>query len=107
MIAKKEPKINGEEYKPKRSISTKIGNEVEEENFNSKILKSRHRKTASSYFLGSYVSGKELSKFLQEYKETNHDNNNSGNEKKCKMNDLKDENNYNNFNKENENNKYL
>ena len=105
MIAKKEPKINGEEYKPKRSISTKIGNEVDEENFNSKILKSRHRKTASSYFLGSYVSGNELSKFLQEFNGKNCDNhNNSGFEKKCEINDLKDDNNYNNINKGNENN---
>ena len=74
MLTKKETKINGEIYKPKRSISSKIGNEEDEENINSKKLKSRHRKTASSYFLGSYISGNELNKFLQEYKEANDEN---------------------------------
>ena len=32
MLTKKETKINEEKYKPKRSISSKIGNEDEEEN---------------------------------------------------------------------------
>ena len=104
MLTKKETKINEEKYKPKRSISSKIGNEDEEENLNSKKLKSRHRKTASSYFLGSYISGNELNKFLQEYKESNSENNNPNNknlnenglikqknlniEKKCELNDF-------------------
>ena len=79
MITNKVSKINGEIYKPKRSISSKIGNEVEEDNINNKKIKSRHRKTASSYFLGSYVSGNELNKFLQEYKESNNQNNNQNN----------------------------
>ena len=122
MLTKKETKINGEIYKPKRSISSKIGNEEDEENINSKKLKSRHRKTASSYFLGSYISGNELNKFLQEYKEANDENidvnnkNFNGNnlikeknlniDKKCEENDI---NNYLflekkvNVNKENEN----
>ena len=71
MITNKEPKNKGDLYKLKRSISSKIGNEVDEDNFNIKKSKSRHRKTASSYFLGSYISGNELNKFLQEYKENN------------------------------------
>ena len=122
MLTKKETKINGEIYKPKRSISSKIGNEEDEENINSKKLKSRHRKTASSYFLGSYISGNELNKFLQEYKEANDENVDSNNknfnennlikeknlniEKKCEANDINSnlfaEKNG-NMNKENEN----
>ena len=122
MITKKESKINGDIYKQRRSISSKIGNEEEENNIDSKKLKSRHRKTASSYFLGSYVSGNELNKFLQDFKEANCENNNSKNkiqnevdlsnknnlniDKKCNICDLKDllsEKN-DNFNQENENN---
>ena len=118
MITNKEPKNKGELYRPKRSISSKIGNEVEEENINIKKSKSRHRKTASSYFLGSYISGNELNKFLQEYKENNTENNISKNknqnenysnlnkEKKGDINNLKNlllgENN--DLNKENDNN---
>ncbi len=80
MMTKKETKINGEIYKPKRSISSKIGNDLSKENNDDlKKIKSRHRKTASSYFLGSYVSGNELNKFLQEYKESNSENNNPNN----------------------------
>ena len=94
MITNKESKINGEIYKLKRSISSKIGNEVEENNNNNKKIKSRHRKTASSYFLGSYVSGNELNKFLQEYKDSNKENinqneNNLNIEKKNEINNLK------------------
>ena len=94
MITNKESKINGELYKPKRSISSKIGNEVEEDNINNKKIKSRHRKTASSYFLGSYVSGNELNKFLQEYQDSNKENisqneNNLNIEKKNEINNLK------------------
>ena len=94
MITNKESKINGEIHKLKRSISSKIGNEVEENNNNNKKIKSRHRKTASSYFLGSYVSGNELNKFLQEYKDSNKENinqneNNLNIEKKNEINNLK------------------
>ena len=94
MITNKESNINGEIYKLKRSISSKIGNEVEEDNINNKKIKSRHRKTASSYFLGSYVSGNELNKFLQEYKDSNKENinqneNNLNIEKKNEINNLK------------------
>ena len=32
MMTKKETKINGEIYKPKRSISSKIGNDLSKEN---------------------------------------------------------------------------
>ena len=63
--------INGDLYKRKRSISSQIGNNINDESNNSKGKKSRHRKMASSYFLGSYISGEELNKFLQEYKEIN------------------------------------
>ena len=65
MQTKKEVTFNGDIYKPKRSISSQIGNDNVEENLNEKKLKSRHRKTASSYFLGSYISGNDLNKFLQ------------------------------------------
>ena len=95
MITNKESKINGEVYKPKRSISSKIGNEVEDDNINYKKIKSRHRKTASSYFLGSYVSGNELNKFLQEYKESNSENINNQNNINLKDNVLQKENNQN------------
>ena len=74
MLTNKESKINGDGYKPKRSISSKIGNDLYEENNNSKVIKSRHRKMSSSYFLGSYISGDELNKFLQVYKGVNNDN---------------------------------
>jgi len=74
MLTNKESKINGDAYKPKRSVSSKIGNDLYEENNNSKVIKSRHRKMSSSYFLGSYVSGDELNKFLQVYKGINNDN---------------------------------
>ena len=74
MLTNKESKINGDDYKPKRSISSKIGNDLYEENNNSKVIKSRHRKMSSSYFLGSYISGDELNKFLQVYKGVNNDN---------------------------------
>ena len=75
MITNEESKINGDFYKKRRSISSKIGNNFNEEINNSRRSKSRHRKMASSYFLGSYVSGEELSKFIEEYKEINNDNN--------------------------------
>ena len=74
MLTNKESKINEDAYKPKRSISSKIGNDLYEENNNSKVIKSRHRKMSSSYFLGSYISGDELNKFLQVYKGLNNDN---------------------------------
>ena len=73
MLTNEEPKFNEELYKKKRSVSTKIGCNLDEENKNSKVIKSRHRKMASSYFLGSYISGNELNKFLQEYKGVNND----------------------------------
>ena len=101
MQTKKEVTFNGDIYKPKRSISSQIGNDNVEENLNEKKLKSRHRKTASSYFLGSYISGNDLNKFLQEYKENSTENINSdkniqyendiykgknlNNKKKCEM----------------------
>ena len=75
MITNEESKINGEIYKRRRSISSKIGNNLNEEINNSRKSKSRHRKMASSYFLGSYISGDELCKFLEEYKGINNDNN--------------------------------
>ena len=59
------------------SISSKIGNDINEQSNASKGLKSRHRKMASSYFLGSYISGDELHKFMQEYKGVNKDNRNN------------------------------
>ena len=71
MNANEEFIINGDLYKRKRSISSQIGNNINDESNNSKGKKSRHRKMASSYFLGSYISGEELNKFLQEYKEIN------------------------------------
>ena len=74
MITNKENKNNGEIYKLKRSISSKTGNEVDNENNNNIKIKSRHRKTASSYFLDSLISGNELNKFLQDSKEENNDN---------------------------------
>ena len=74
MLTNKESKINGDAYKPKRSVSSKLGNDLYEENNNSKVIKSRHRKMSSSYFLGSYISGDELNKFLQVYKGVNNDN---------------------------------
>ena len=73
MITNEELKINEEIYKQKRSISSKIGNDINEQSNASKGLKSRHRKMASSYFLGSYISGDELHKFAQEYKGINND----------------------------------
>ena len=75
MKANEEFIINGDLYKRKRSISSQIGNNINDERNNSKRKKSRHRKMASSYFLGSYISGEELNKFLQEYKEINNNNN--------------------------------
>ena len=75
MLANEEFNIKEDIYKRKRSISTKIGNNINEESNNSKGKKTRHRKMASSYFLGSYISGDELHKFLQEYKGENNDNN--------------------------------
>lgn len=75
MKANQEFEIIGDIYKRKRSISSKIGNNINEENNCSKGKKSRHRKMASSYFLGSYISGDELNKFLQEYKGINNDYN--------------------------------
>ena len=77
MITNEELKINEEIYKQKRSISSKIGNDINEQSNASKGLKSRHRKMASSYFLGSYISGDELHKFMQEYKGVNKDNKNN------------------------------
>ena len=103
MITNKEPKNKGDLYKPKRSISSKIGNEVDEENISIKKSKSRHRKTASSYFLGSYISGNELNKFLQEYKENNTEINISKN-KNLNENNSTDLNNYNNEKKSDINN---
>ena len=120
MQTKKEVSINGDVYKPKRSISSKIGNESEEENINLKKLKSRHRKTATSYFLGSYITGNDLNQFLQDYIENSTENinsnkniqngnevykaNNLNNKKKCEMdyldNLLKEKNN--NLKKEND-----
>ena len=77
MITNEELKINEEIYKRKRSISSKIGNDINEQSNASKGLKRRHRKMASSYFLGSYISGDELHKFMQEYKGVNKDNKNN------------------------------
>jgi hypothetical protein len=103
MMTKKETKINGEIYKPKRSISSKIGNDLSKENNDDlKKIKSRHRKTASSYFLGSYVSGNELNKFLQEYKGINGNNKDNNNIKDLK-NIFFENNNNNNSDKNNEN----
>ena len=81
MITNEELKINEEIYKRKRSISSKIGNDINEQSNASKGLKSRHRKMASSYFLGSYISGDELHKFMQEYKGVNKDNKNNNKNK--------------------------
>ncbi len=90
MITFAKSKINGDIYKPKRSISSKIGNDDNEENNNLRGIKTRHRKMASSYFLGSYVSGDELNKFLQEFKGINNDNSRNSNKKA--NNDLSDNN---------------
>ena len=74
MMANENSKINEDIYKRKRSISSKIGNNLNDENVTSKGIKSRHRKMASSYFLGSYISGDELIKFAQEYEGISLDN---------------------------------
>ena len=74
MLTNKESKINKDAYNQKRTISSKIGNDLYEENNNSKVIRSRHRKMSWSYFLGSYLSGDELNKFLQVYKDINNDN---------------------------------
>ena len=113
MQTKKETRINGDIYKSRRSISTQIGNEINDDNNNLKKIKSRHRKTASSYFLGSYVSGNELNKFLKEYKGLNNDNTNNNakkdnnNKEINNINELKDifleKNEDNNSNKNNNN----
>ena len=74
MLTNKESKINGDAYKPKRSISSKIGNDSYEENNNSKVIKSRHRKMSSSYFFFFFITGDETNKFIQVYKGINNDN---------------------------------
>ena len=84
MIANEELRINEDIYKRKRSISSQIGNNLNSKNNIQKGIKSRHRKMASSYFLGSYISGDELHKFAQEYKGINNDN---------KINNIKNKNN--------------
>ena len=47
---------------------------------------------ASSYFLGSYISGDELHKFLQEYKGVNNDNNINDNKNNIKGNEISEKN---------------
>ena len=78
MLACEEPKVNGQFYKLKRSVSSNLGNYKNGEsktdnpsNSNSRGKICRHRKTVSSYFLGSYIAGEGLNNFLQEYKKTN------------------------------------
>ena len=100
MFKDEELNIKEDIYKRKRSISSKIGNNRDEESNNSKGKRSRHRKMASSYFLGSYISGNELHKFLQEYKEVNNDNNiNDNNKSKLKGNTISEKNIKNDINK--------
>ena len=100
MFKDEELNIKEDIYKRKRSISSKIGNNNDEESNNSKGKRSRHRKMASSYFLGSYISGNELHKFLQEYKEVNNDNNiNDNNKSKLKGNNISEKNINNDINK--------
>ena len=74
MLTNEQCENNVDTYKKKRSISTKILSNLDEKNKPSKCIKSRHRKMASSYFLGSYISGNELNNFLQEYKGINNEN---------------------------------
>ena len=74
MILNDNIKVNKEFYRQKRSISSKIGNEFEQSIKNSKSIKSRHRKTESSYFLGSYISGDGLDKIINFYKAEFDDN---------------------------------
>ena len=74
MLTNEKFENNGDTYKKKRSISTKLLSDLDEKNKPSKCIKSRHRKMASSYFLGSYISGNELNNFLQEYKGINNEN---------------------------------
>ena len=88
MLKDEELNIKEDIYKRKRSISSKIGNNINEESNNSKGKRSRHRKMASSYFLGSYISGDELHKFLQEYRGVNNDNNINDNKNNLKGNGI-------------------
>ena len=74
MILNDNIKVNKEFYRQKRSISSKIGNEFEQSIKNSKSIKSRHRKTESFYFLGSYISGDGLDKIINFYKAEFDDN---------------------------------
>ena len=66
MIENSSTKNNEKPYKQKRSISSKIGDNVTENRKNISSLRSRHRKVASSYFLGTYVSGDDLDEFIKE-----------------------------------------
>ena len=92
MLKDEELNIKEDIYKRKRSISSKIGNNIDDESNNSKGKRSRHRKMASSYFLGSYISGDELHKFLQEYKGVNNDNNINDNKNNIKGNEISEKN---------------
>ena len=92
MLKDEELNIKEDIYKRKRSISSKIGNNIDDESNNSKGKRSRHRKMASSYFLGSYISGDELHKFLQEYKGDNNDNNINDNKNDLKGNGISEKN---------------
>ena len=88
MLKDEELNIKDDIYKRKRSISSKIGNNIDKESNNSKGKRSRHRKMASSYFLGSYISGDELHRFLQEYKGVDNDNNIKDNKNNLKGNGI-------------------
>ena len=66
MLENPPTKNNEKPYKQKRSFSSKIGNNIIENRKNISSIRSRHRKVASSYFLGSYVTGDDLNDFIKE-----------------------------------------
>ena len=105
MITNEQYENNGDIYKKKRSVSTKILSNLDEDNKTSKCIKSRHRKMASSYFLGSYISGNDLNIFLQEYKGIN--NKNSTNTNKDTFNEMSNSNDVSEHNLDNLNNKNI